>query len=178
MPDPATWDDLAAALGVSVRNFHRWRKVPGAPTGLSIEEWRQWMAANGKGQASATDIGDGELPGDCDYDQPVRTKVISLSDALKREQVKEQMIINDTRAVELEKAREEAAIRRGKLFTKEQVDARDSRVADVLLSQLASVEAAMVGVADVAKRDDARAKAKAWITDVRNAIGAALKDLK
>lgn len=170
-----TWDDLSVSLGVSVRNFHRWKKVPGSPQTPDREAWRTWMTDNGKGASEDGDLGPGELPGDCDYDAPVRDKTISLSDALKREQVKEQMIINDTRAVELEKAREDAAIRRGLLLTKEQVAKRDERLREIILGNLQGVVDLTSEFAAPEKKADARERAKAWIADVRAAMAEAVR---
>ena len=41
----ASWDALAAALGVGARCIHRHRHAYGAPAGRSIREWREFLAA-------------------------------------------------------------------------------------------------------------------------------------
>jgi hypothetical protein len=134
------------------------------------------MQDNGRGASpgSGDPIGPGELPGDCDYDDPVRDKTISLSDALKREQVKEQMIINDMRVVELQKARDDAAIRRGTLFDKTQVEERDRRFEDAVMTALATVSELAASLVEPDKKSDARAKAKEWINGVRTQLAEAM----
>lgn len=41
---------LAAALGCDERTITRWRKLPNAPTGDEIEEWKKFCLENGLGR--------------------------------------------------------------------------------------------------------------------------------
>lgn len=48
---PATKSELAQHLRVSVRSLQSWGKLPGAPTGLDVEEWKKFADENQLGIA-------------------------------------------------------------------------------------------------------------------------------
>ncbi len=110
MPKDKSWDELAGKIGVSVRNIHRWKHIPGAPSTTDAAAWKLWMANNGKGEtakqrSAAFVMPNGvELPGSCSYDRAI-AKGYPAPEALRREQIREQELKNAKLEIEIEKTK-------------------------------------------------------------------------
>lgn len=165
MPPTTTWDDVAAEIKVDVRTLHRWRKIAGSPESPDVEQWAEWMATR-KGAkladrtSDASVSADADLPGECDYDALVKAGKITYALAKTREQVVEQKLANETRRVELAKAR-------GALVTKEDAERAASLIRDDITNRYERAIAR--GLAAVADRLSAELRA-----DVSKAISHAL----
>lgn len=123
-----SWDDIAVAIGTDTRQLSRWRKLPDAPRLQDVPIWLEWKArrAGAKLAAKADAEGvadDAALPGSCDYDDLVKGGKITYALAKVREQVISEKIANETRRVELDKAR-------GQLVAKDDADRACTLVRD------------------------------------------------
>jgi hypothetical protein len=61
--------ELAAALGVTRRSIHAWLKIPGNPGArsngnYSVQEWRDWAMAHGRGHDESPDLAGARLRGE------------------------------------------------------------------------------------------------------------------
>jgi hypothetical protein len=124
----ATWDEVSAAIGTDTRQLLRWRKVPGAPTLPDVAAWLAWRelrkgARLAEKEASEAVSTDAALPGECDYDDLVKGGKITYALAKIREQVISEKIANETKRVELDKAR-------GSLVGKDDADRAAALVRD------------------------------------------------
>ncbi len=111
------------------------------------------------------------FPGTCPYDLAVRSRQITYGEARLREEVMAKIIEN-------EGLRDENAIRRGHLYTREQIKERDERIGEVVLGKLGSVADMVAALVDPDKRDYARATVKGWIAVTRSQMADALKGVK
>ena len=105
MPILDTWDALAVALNMPVREIYRARKLPGAPEGKDLDEWREYFK-----QSNSLDLS-GLTP--TSYDKALASGKLDPDAALKHSRIVEQEIINEIKREELRKIR-------GDALTKEQ----------------------------------------------------------
>jgi hypothetical protein len=156
----ATWDEVAAAIGTDTRQLLRWRKIPGSPTLPDVAAWLAWQelrrgAKLADKEARDNVPSDAALPGDCDYDDLVKTGKITYAIAKVREQVISEKIANETKRVELQKAR-------GLLVTKEEAERAGALIRDSLTQRWErAVARAMTRLADQLTTDQRAAVSKA-----------------
>jgi len=88
---------------------------------------------------------------------------VSWTDAKKREEVAGEILANEVKA-------DEARIRRGKLFTRDQVAERDRAQDARVLEHLTTIYELLQTVVTPDKRGAAQDAAKAWIADIRTKL--------
>ena len=108
-----------------------------------------------------------KLPGKCSYDRIVG-RPLSYQDAVQREKAIAAEMDN-------EKLREEAEIRRKKLYTAEQVEKRDEAMDEIILSQFVELVQFVGSLVPPEQGTAARAKAQAWVDQARQRIAAAIE---
>lgn len=106
---PTSLKELAQHLRVSVRSLQAWSKLPGAPGGLDVEEWRRFAEENSLG-ISGNKVGAG------------------------REELLQEKLRSEIRLNELKIQKEE-----GKTVLVSEVDERDLRLATLQKSYLYAV---------------------------------------
>lgn len=166
MPRPKTdsWDDVAAFLCVNIRQVHNMRHEIGAPLGKDRDEWDQFMKRRkGETQTENKDLGDEDLPGKNPYDTPNKNGRMPYKVALLREQVSEQLKINEKREIEL-------AQMRGDLLTREQVESRDELMDEIYMTHLARCVEFVGTLVPPEQGNAVRDKADAWVADARAKI--------
>ncbi len=97
-----------------------------------------------------------------DYDELIG-RPIGWVDAIKREQVQGEILAN-------ERLVEEAKQRRGKLFTREQVEEREREHDEIVMAALARLPEFASGLVSAELKDDARKKGRALISEIRSAV--------
>jgi hypothetical protein len=108
------------------------------------------------------------LPGECPYDFAVRQRLITYNEARLREEVVAKLIENDN-------LRDEQAIKRGKLITKDQATERDSKLAALIIGRLMTAMDLVAGLAPPERKQEARDRAKQWISDTRKTLAAEIR---
>ena len=146
-----TWDALAAALNIPVREIYRERKKPAAPQDKDLDAWLEYY----EGKA-ALDI-DGLTP--TTYDERLRSGKLVLDDALSHSRLVEQEIINERRREELKKVR-------GDTVPKDEVEKRIRAVTAAALEALAQLPD-IVADSEPTDKPAMRQKARAWVDAVR-----------
>lgn len=97
-----------------------------------------------------------------DYDR-LLGRPVSWTDAIKREQVQGEIIANEERA-------DEARQRRGKLFTREQVEAREREYDEIVMAALSRLPEFASSLVTADQKEDARKKGRALISEIRTAV--------
>ncbi len=108
-----------------------------------------------------------------DFNGPVGT----WTDAKKRLECQGEKILNLQRNVALEAARMALERERGKLLTREQVDAYMARARDLVLDRLAEVAEAAVSLTVPEKQAETRLSLKKTVDALRSTLAQQLKDL-
>ncbi len=155
-----SWAALGERLNLQPTEFEALRGEPDAPKTRNVKEWLAFTAQYSKPKAM-------DLPGHNDYDKPVSRGDITYTEALTREKVREQEIINERRQVELDQ-------QRGKLVTKEQAQ-------ELLQAQRDEFLTALGKLGDIAKKDfivgdqpGIKKKAKKWQSEICRLVEAGL----
>ena len=177
----STLRKLAKSLGVSDDTLTQWRRR-GMPDGPPYSITATYLWARGEGLrpklpaderlAKLCKVGSVEapaddaeaLPGFSAYDKFLRrARPANYGEALKREQVIGEEIANKTKLAELEKSL-------GKLFSEDQMRAREAEFDRLLLIELAKVSQFAMDLVPTQDRDRALAKAKVFLGEVRTKI--------
>jgi hypothetical protein len=156
----STWDDLAAALNVPVRELYRERKLPGAPEAKDLDAWREYFQAK-----SFIDLS-GLTP--TTYDDRLKTGKLDLESALVHSRLVEQEIINERRREELKKAR-------GDTIPKDKVDEKVRTLTAFVLEVLAELPEMAANAAPSADKPVARRLAKEWVDVLRTRLAEKLR---
>ena len=159
-PEGMTWDGLAAALNIPVREVYRERKLPGAPTGKDVEAWREYFA--GKGQLDLQ----GLTP--TTYDDRLKSGKIDLDKALVHARLVEQEIINERRREELKRVR-------GDVVPREKVEDKIREVTAAALEVLNQLPDIVANDAAPHDRPEARRKARLWVETIRTKMAERLR---
>lgn len=111
-----------------------------------------------------------DLPGHCSYDRVV-CRPVTYQDAVQREKAIAEELANEER-------KEQAEIRRGKLYTRDQVAERERTRDEVILGRLSGLSDFVASLVPIDQREAARAKANAWIAETREAVASKIRELK
>ena len=110
-----------------------------------------------------------QLDSIADYDR-LLGRPANWGDAKRREEVQGEIIANERR-------RDDAALARGKLFSREQVLARDEKRDAAVLEHLQEITEAMVKLLPLEAQPDGRRKAQEVLAAFRSATAARLKGI-
>lgn len=160
MPTLDTWDSLAVALNINVREIYRARKLPGAPETKDLDEWREYFKSSSRFSA------DGLPP--TSYDKALEAGKLDPDNALKHSRIVEQEIINEIKREELRKTR-------GDTLAK---DAVRAKIEKVTLACIAAVETLPDIYAETLPADQraaARKLAREWVEVIREKIAAGIR---
>lgn len=156
-----TWDALAVALNMPVREIYRARKLAGAPQGKDVDDWQEWFK-----RCNSLDL-KGLPP--TSYDGAMTHGKLSPDDALKHSRLVEQEIINEHK-------REELAILRGSLIPKDKYRERVTAIADKIRAVLATLPDLAAEALEPHERPAMRKRAELWrdtlLTKIAEAVGA------
>lgn len=155
-----TWDDLAAALNVPVRDIYRTRKLAGAPQEKDLALWREYFVSE-----SQLDL-DGLPP--TTYDDRLKKGKLDLDAALVHARLVEQEIINERRREELKRVR-------GDSIPKDKVEEKIRTVTAAALDVLAELPELVAAAAPPGERPEARRKAREWVDALRTRMAERLR---
>ena len=164
-----SWEKLAITLGVDKSVFDKYRHDANAPAGRGVKAWQNYLAKFGEGPRAASPDGEpGDLPGECDYDDVVSHGTTTYNEGLTREKVREQMIINEKRKVELDREK-------GKLITAAEYDAGMVAQQEALLFALKKLPDIAVKDFIPADRPKVKKAARQWIDKIKAIVHAQLE---
>lgn len=164
-PMGISWADLAKRIDIPLDEIKRLiRDDPDAPQTRSIHKWNTYLE-------SKSEIRSSLFPGLNPYDEAVRLKKTTYAEALQREKVAEQLVINDTRRIALDKER-------GKVIEFSVADAMLKDQREALLQSLSILPGLASADAIPADRPKVKKNAKRWIAQVQAEVDKRLKALQ
>ncbi len=103
-----------------------------------------------------------------DYDR-LLGRPTTWTDAKKREEVQGEMLLN-------EQKRTDGLVRRGKLFTNEQVQERERTHAETIFAAMSKLPDLIAAFAEIGKKDESRKTAREFISGLRLEVANGIKN--
>jgi hypothetical protein len=100
---------------------------------------------------------------------------VSWGDSIKRQQVIGEQLANEEKRIIIDGRRIEADKIRAKLFTREQVEDRERQHSEIIFQQFSKMAEFVASLVPAEMKEDARKKAKSFVSEVREAVANAVK---